>query len=142
MRPRRPVSAHALGDGGLRAAGDAELAQDRRDVHARGLAADEQPLADLLERMSHFQRVVAAFQLAGACDEDQFVAAANADGLAIFIGSFDHGLEIVIVLFAHPDVAGIDAILIESARAIGILYEQLRGQYPRFQKSGSDYESG
>src|SRR5688572_23762543 len=43
---RRPLGDH----GRLGAARRAELAQDRRDVDARGLDADEQPLADLTVR--------------------------------------------------------------------------------------------
>ena len=49
---------------------------------------------------------------------------ADAHRLAVFDGGFDHGAEIVVVLFADVDVAGIDAVFGQRARACGILLQQ------------------
>ena len=46
------------------------------------------------------------------------------DRTAIFDGGFDHDAEIVVVLLADIHVAGIDAILRQRPRHIGILLEQ------------------
>ncbi|MNC72751.1 hypothetical protein D3C75_1238480 [compost metagenome] len=43
--------------------------------------ADVQPLADFLQTMRRLQRVLAAFHLAGAGDEDDATTAADHDGL-------------------------------------------------------------
>ena len=39
-------------------------------------------------------------------------------------GHFDHGAEVVVVLLADVDVAGIDAVLGQGAGAVGILLEK------------------
>ncbi len=39
-------------------------------------------------------------------------------------GDFDHGAEVVVVFLADVDVAGIDAVLGECARTVGILLEE------------------
>ena len=39
-------------------------------------------------------------------------------------GHFDHGAEVVVVLLADVDVAGIDAVFGEGAGAVGILLEE------------------
>ena len=49
---------------------------------------------------------------------------ADAHRLVILDGALDHGAEVVVVLAADRDVAGIDAVLGESARRGGILLEQ------------------
>jgi hypothetical protein len=49
---------------------------------------------------------------------------ADAHRLAVLDGHFDHGAEIVVVLLADVDVAGIDAVLGQRARALGILLQQ------------------
>ena len=49
---------------------------------------------------------------------------ADAHRLLILDGDFDHGAEVVVVLAADADVAGIDAVLGQRARALGILLEQ------------------
>ena len=49
---------------------------------------------------------------------------ADAHRLLILDGDFDHGAEVVVVLAADADVAGIDAVLGERARALGILLQQ------------------
>ena len=45
-------------------------------------------------------------------------------GFWFFDGDFDHGAEIVVVLAADADVAGIDAVFRQRAGALGILLEQ------------------
>ena len=45
-------------------------------------------------------------------------------GFWFFDGDFDHGAEVVVVLAADTDVAGIDAVLRQRARAVGILRQQ------------------
>ena len=49
---------------------------------------------------------------------------ADAHGPIVLDGRFDHGAEVVVVLLADVDVAGIDAVLGERAGAVGILPEQ------------------
>ena len=49
---------------------------------------------------------------------------ADADGLLILDGALDHGAEVVVVLAADGGVAGVDAVLGESARGGGIFLEQ------------------
>ena len=46
---------------------------------------------------------------------------ADADGLLVLDGDFDHGAEVVVVLAADGDVAGVDAVLGEGAGAVGVL---------------------
>ena len=49
---------------------------------------------------------------------------ADAHRLLVLDGDFDHGAEVVVVLAADADVAGIDAVLGERAGALGILLQQ------------------
>ena len=49
---------------------------------------------------------------------------ADADRLLVLDCNFDHGAEIVVVLAADPDVAGIDAVLGQGPGAFGKLLEQ------------------
>ena len=49
---------------------------------------------------------------------------ADAHRAIVLDGGFDHGAEIVVVLLADVDVAGIDAVLGEGAGAVGILLQQ------------------
>ena len=49
---------------------------------------------------------------------------ADAHRAIVLDGHFDHGAEVVVVLLADVDVAGIDAVLGEGPRAVGILLEQ------------------
>ena len=49
---------------------------------------------------------------------------ADAHGLVVGDGDFDHRLKILIVMLAGPDVAGIDAILGQRSSALGILFQQ------------------
>ena len=49
---------------------------------------------------------------------------ADANRLAKFDSGFDHGAEIVVVLFADVDVAGIDAVFGQRARARRIFLQQ------------------
>ena len=53
---------------------------------------------------------------------------ADADRLLVLDGALDHGAEVVVVLAADGDVAGIDAVLGESARGGGIFLEQHDGR--------------
>ena len=56
--------------------------------------ADIEPFADLLQRMGHFQRVLAALQLARAGDEDDALAAADADGALQAVLDVDDGVRL------------------------------------------------
>ena len=49
---------------------------------------------------------------------------ADAHRLVVLDGHFDHGAEVVVVLAADGDVAGIDAVLGQRPGALGILLEQ------------------
>ena len=49
---------------------------------------------------------------------------ADAHRLAVFDGRLDHGAEVIVVLLADVDVAGIDAVFRQRAGACGILLEQ------------------
>ena len=49
---------------------------------------------------------------------------ANAHGLVVLDGDFDHGAEIVVVFLADGDVAGINAVLGQRFGAVGILLEK------------------
>src|SRR6185437_15495905 len=49
---------------------------------------------------------------------------ADADGFLVFHRALDHGAEIVVVFAADGDVAGIDAVLGQSASGGGVLFEQ------------------
>ncbi|MNS52691.1 hypothetical protein D3C72_854120 [compost metagenome] len=57
--------------------------------------ADVQSLADFLQPMRRLQRVLAAFHLAGAGDEDDTAAAADHYGLLEASGQFDDGVGTV-----------------------------------------------
>ena len=49
---------------------------------------------------------------------------ADAHRAVVFDGGFDHDAEIVVVLLADVDVAGIDAVFGQGARAVGIFLQQ------------------
>ena len=49
---------------------------------------------------------------------------ADADGLVVLDGDFDHGAEVVVVFLADGDVAGINAVLRQRLGAVGKLLEQ------------------
>ena len=49
---------------------------------------------------------------------------ADAHGLVILDGNFDHGAKVVVILLADGDVAGIDAVFGQRPRARGILLQQ------------------
>lgn len=71
QRALKPESARGRGAGPVRLV-ETGLVDD----------ADVQPLADLLQRMGHFQRVLAALQLARAGDEDDALPAADGNRTA------------------------------------------------------------
>ena len=50
---------------------------------------------------------------------------ADADGLLVLYGDFDHGAEVVVVLAADGAVAGVDAVLGEGFGAIRIFCKEL-----------------
>ena len=56
--------------------------------------ADIQPLADLLQRMGHLQRVLAALQLAGPGNEDDALAATDGDRPLQALGVVDKGVRL------------------------------------------------
>ena len=49
---------------------------------------------------------------------------ADAHRLVVLDGNFDHGAEVVVILLADGTIAGIDAVLGQRPRALGILLQQ------------------
>ncbi len=73
-------------------------------------------------------------------------------GFIVFVGNFDDRAEIVVVLPAHADVSGIDAVLVQGPRALRIFREEDvpvvmkipddRVSTPRLSESSDDFRYG